>query len=264
MRHAGSSLSVACLAAALAGCVTSGPPPQSSEQRNAADQASADRRAAPRLELAGLHYSAGQYDLALEEIKLALAAKPDFGAAFNLRGLIYAAMGEERLADESYLRSLAINPRDADTMHNRGWFHCQFRRYDEADRLFEQALAQPQYRDPVRTLLAQGVCHARAGRLLDAEAKLTRAFELDATNPTTSLNLAEVLYRRGEFERARFYIRRVNQREELTSAPSLWLALRIENRLGNRPGMEELGRQMRNRFPQAPETVAYERGRLDD
>ena len=73
-----------------------------------------------------------------------------------------------------------------------------------------------------------------------------------------------MLYRRGEFERARFYIRRVNQREELSNAQTLWLALRVENRLGNRGGVEEYARQLRNRFPQAPETLAYDRGRLDE
>jgi type IV pilus assembly protein PilF len=78
------------------------------------------------------------------------------------------------------------------------------------------------------------------------------------------LNLADVLYKRGEFERARFYIRRVNQREEISNAQTLWLALRIENRMGNRSGVDDYGRQLRNRFPQASETLAYERGRFDD
>jgi type IV pilus assembly protein PilF len=91
-----------------------------------------------------------------------------------------------------------------------------------------------------------------------------RAYEFDSSNPSTSLNLAEVLYRRGELERARFYARRVNSREEFSNAQSLWLALRIENRIGNRPGVEDYGRQLRARFPQSPEAQSYDRGRLDD
>jgi type IV pilus assembly protein PilF len=232
--------------------------------RAAADPGDADRRAAVRMELASLHFSRGQYETALDEIKLALAAKPDLGAAFSLRGLVYASMGEEALAEESFARALQINPRDADTMHNRAWFLCQRDRFAEADRLFEQALAVPQYRGAERTFLAQGVCLSRAGRLDEAERKLSRAYELDPSNPTTAMSLAEVLYRRGEYERARFYIRRVNTREELSNAQTLWLALRIENRLGNRSGVEDFGRALRNRFPQAPETLAYERGKLDD
>jgi type IV pilus assembly protein PilF len=42
------------------------------------------------------------------------------------------------------------------------------------------------------------------------------------------------------------------------------LALRIENRMGNRGGVEDFGRQLRNRFPQSPEALAYERGRFDE
>jgi type IV pilus assembly protein PilF len=78
------------------------------------------------------------------------------------------------------------------------------------------------------------------------------------------LNLSEVLYRRADYERARFYIRRVNSREDLTNAQTLWLALRIENRIGNRVGVEDYARQLRSRFPQSPEALAYAQGRIDD
>jgi type IV pilus assembly protein PilF len=234
------------------------------DARNAPESAEPERRAALRMELASLYFGRGQYETALEETRLALAARPDFGAVYNLRGLIYGAMGDERQADENFQRALAINPRDVDTMHNRGWYLCQRNRFDEADRLFDQALAQPNYRDAPRTLMAQGVCLARAGKLPEAEQKLQRAYDVDAGNPTAALNLSEVLYRRGEYERARFYIRRVNQREELSNAQTLWLALRIENRIGNRGGVEDYGRQLRNRFPQSPEALAFERGRFDE
>ena len=257
----------AVLPVLLAACAGPGASPTlapAQELRTASDQTDADRRAAVRMELAGLHFGRGQYETALDEIKLALQAKPELGAAFSLRGLVYASMGEDVLAEDSFNRALQINPRDADAMHNRAWFLCQKGKFTEADRWFEQALALPQYRDVQRTLMAQGVCFARAGKLDEAERKLSRAYELEANNPTTALNLSEVLYRRGEFERARFYIRRVNQREELSNAQTLWLALRIENRIGNRGSVEEIGRQLRNRFPQAAETLAFERGRFDD
>ncbi|MDP1691282.1 MAG: type IV pilus biogenesis/stability protein PilW [Burkholderiaceae bacterium] len=256
-----------CAAAVLSACAVPGDVPNvapSGELRTASDQTDADRRAAVRMELAALHFGRGQYETALDEIKLALQSKPELGAAFSLRGLVYASMGEEALADESFNRALQINPRDADTMHNRAWFLCQRNQFAEADRLFEQALALPQYRDAQRSLMAQGVCFARDGKFDEAERKLSRAYELDPTNPTTALNLSEVLYRRGEYERARFYIRRVNQREELSNAQTLWLALRIENRMGNRGAVDDFGRQLRNRFPQAAQTLAYERGRFDE
>jgi type IV pilus assembly protein PilF len=251
-----------------AGCVQTTNVTQGSTEvppRTAAEVAQdADRRAAVRLELAAGYFSRGQYDTALEELRLVLTAKPDMGAAYNLRGLVYAAMGDERQADDNFARALTLNPRDADAMHNRGWFYCQRGRYEEADRLFEQAIALPQYRDQPRTLAAQGLCHARGGKLEPAEQKLQRAFELDPTNPNTAYNLAEVLYRRNEVERARFYIRRINENDNLSNAQTLWLATKIEQRAGNRAGVELFGRQLRARFPQSSEALAYERGRFDD
>jgi type IV pilus assembly protein PilF len=259
------AIASAIVGALLVGCAAPPAAPGSGQEiRTASDQTDADRRAKVRLELASAYFSRGQMETALDEVKQALAARPDLGEAYNLRGLIYANLGDPKLADESFRRALQLNPRDADAMHNYGWFLCQQQRYVDANVQFASALAQPQYRDVIRTLLAQGVCQARVGQLEQAERTLARAYELDPSNPYTAVNLTEVLYRRGEYERARFYIRRVNLQRELSSAQTLWLAARIENKLGNRAGVDDFGRQLRSRFPDAPETQAYERGRFDD
>jgi type IV pilus assembly protein PilF len=73
-----------------------------------------------------------------------------------------------------------------------------------------------------------------------------------------------VLYRRGEFERARFYIRRVNNVPELSNAETLWLAARIEHKMGNRAGVNDFGNRLRNRFPNARETGLFDRGLFND
>ena len=232
--------------------------------RGGSEAADAERRAKVRLELAGLYLARGQADTALDEVKQAIAAKPDMAEAYSLRGLIYGTLGEMKLADDSFRRALQISPGDGDAMHNYGWFLCQQRRFAEAEAQFERALAQSQYRDVVRTLLAQGVCQARAGQWAQAERTLSRSYELDPSNPVTAYNLSEVLLHRGELERARFYVRRINSRPDLSTAQSLWLAARIERRLGNIDGLQDYGRQLRDRFPQAPETLQFERGRFDD
>jgi type IV pilus assembly protein PilF len=258
------ALLAALLLACLAGCVL---PPAATDPRvivTASDQTEPDKRARVRLELAAAYFGRGQGTTALDEVKLAIAAKPDMPEAFNLRGLIYASLGETVLAEESFQRALQLSARDADTMHNYGFFLCQQRRYAEADKQFFAALAQPQYRDTPRTLLAQGVCQARAGAWTEAEVTLSRSYELDPANPTTAFNLSDVLYRRDKLERARFYIGRVNAVQELSNAQTLWLAARIERRLGNLDGVQTFGRQLRDRFPQSPETLNFERGRFDE
>jgi type IV pilus assembly protein PilF len=226
--------------------------------------ADADKRAQVRLELAGLYFSRAQYATALEEVRLALAARPDLPEAHGLRGLILAAMGDVRPAEDSLRRAIQLAPGDGGAIHNYGWFLCQQRRWPEGEAQFKAALALPQYRDAQRTLLAQGVCQARAGRMLDAERTLSRSFELDPSNPVTAYNLADVLYQRGELERARFYVRRIQAVPELVSAQTLWLLARIENRMGNPAAARDLGAQLQERFPQSPEALQYQRGRFDD
>jgi type IV pilus assembly protein PilF len=247
----------------LQGCAAPAPKPPQDVQTDS-DQTDADRRARVRMELASAYFSRGQSTTALDEVKLALQAKPDLADAYNLRGLIYASLNEPALAEDSFRHALRLSPSDADTMHNFGWFLCQQRRYDDANTQFNAALGVPNYRGLNRTLLNQGVCQARNNQWGEAEKTLLRSYELDPANPTTAINLAEVLYRRGDFERARFYVRRVNAIDELVSAQTLWLAARIENRLGQPTQAQVFGSQLRNRFPQSAEAGRFEKGQFDE
>ena len=128
-----------------------------------------------------------------------------------------------------------------------------------------RALASPVYPARARTYLAQGVCQARAGRLAQAQAQdsLTRAYELDAANPLTGYNLAQLLYRQGELPRARFYIRRLNNSDS-ANAESLWLGIRVERRLSDPVAMQQLVSQLRKRYPQSRELAAYDKGIFDE
>ena len=248
----------------LAGCAGTTDNSAPREVLTASDQTDLQRRARVRLELAGAYFSRGQLETALDEVKIATQTAPNLPDAYNLRGLIYAAMDEDRLADDSFLRALQLDPRDGSTMHNRAWFLCQRNRLPEAQRQFQAALDLPQYRDQLRTLLARGVCYGRGQQWAEAEAALMRAYEMDPSNPSTGLNLAEVLFRQQQFERARFYIGRVNDKPENANAQTLWLAARIEHKLGRPLNERVLGDQLRGRFPKSPEAALFERGQFDD
>ena len=260
------------LAAGLAGCVTTGAPPKSpytksntaDDIKTASDQTAADRLSNTRMELAEAYLGRNQPTDALDQVKQALQAKPDNPAAYGLRGLIYAALGDDEHADESFHRAMQLAPHDGDLMHNYGWYLCQQRRFDDADAQFKRALAEPSYRGVPRTTLVEGICEARGGKMQDAERTLSHAYQLDPANPTIAYNLSEVLYRNGQYDRARFYIRRINSRAELTSAQSLWLAARIEHKLGQEEQVRAMGAQLRDHFPDAPEALLYEKGKFDD
>jgi len=227
------------------------------------DEGNARKRARLRIELAVGYFEQGQPTVALDEIKQALAADPNFADAYNLRGLVYMRLDDAGLAEDSFRRAIALNPRDPNTLHNYGWLLCQQNRFGDAQQQFSAALAISNYGDRAKTLMTQGVCQLRGGQRAEAERSLTQAYELDAGNPVIGYNLASLLAQREEWSRAQFYIRRINN-GPAASAETLWLGIKIERRLNNRDAVTQLAGQLQRRFPQSREAVAYERGNFND
>jgi type IV pilus assembly protein PilF len=192
-----------------------------------------------------------------------ISIDPDFPDAYNLRGLIYMRLNDYPQAEDSFRRAVSLNPKDPNLRHNYGWLQCQERLFDEAQRSFDAALADPMYLGRAKTLMAQGICQARAGKKADAERTLARSYELDAGNPVTGYTLASLLFQRGDFARAQFYIRRLNN-TELANAESLWLGIKVERRLDDRVAMRQLAEQLKKRFPQSREATLFEKGAFDE
>lgn len=254
------------LVAALCGCAGQMPvaPGDGRDIVTASDEGEVRRRARIRLELASTYYTQGQFSTALDELKQAIAIDPRLPAAHEMRALIYDAMGDSARADESFRQALAVDPNNGSVLHNNAWSLCRRGLYPEADAMFARAAAQPQSIAASKTLLARGVCLQRSGDLKAAERTLLQAYELDPASPATAFNLASVLLKEGELERARFYIRRVNNVPAQVTAESLWLAARVEHRLGNLNGRDELADQLRKRFVGSREANALELGRYDE
>ncbi len=227
------------------------------------DEPEVRKRAKIRMQLAVGYFEQGQTTVALDEIKQALVTDPGFAEAFNLRGLIYMRLNDMRLADESFRRSMALNPKDANVLHNYGWMLCQQARYNEAVQAFSQAIANPTYGGRAKTWMTLGLCQVRAGQSLEAEHSLGKSYELDAGNPITGYNLSLLLFQRNELSRAQFYIRRLNN-SELANVESLWLGIKVEQRLQNADAVQQLAGQLRKRYPQSRELTAFERGAFNE
>lgn len=236
---------------------------QEAQYLTPSDEPEVRRRARIRLELAVSYLGLGQTKIALDEVKQSLVTDPTYADAYNVRGLIFMQLNDLAQAEESFQRALALRPNDPDIQHNRAWLTCQLRKYPEADALFSAVLANPQYRERSKTLMAQGLCQARAGRPVEAEKTLLSAYELDAGNPHVGYNIAVLQFQRGEYKRAQFYVRRINN-SELANAELLWLGVKIERALDDAVAMRQLADQLRRRFPDSPQWSAYQRGAFNE
>ena len=247
----------------LAGCASNG----SGELKTASDQTAAEKRASIRMQLAVGYYQQGKLEIALDEVKQAIAAEPGNAEAYGLRALIYTAMGQLPLADENYQTALRLNPGNPDLSNNYGSFLCQsLNKPAQAMPYFDTALRNRAYQTPVSALVNAGLCSLRSKNFLAAERYLLEAVRYNPDLQATNAGLARTYYERRDYQRAGFFINRLIETSKLDnlSADALWLALRVQRKLGERSQEASLAAQLRRRFPGSPEYAAFERGAFDE
>jgi type IV pilus assembly protein PilF len=219
-------------------------------------------RAKLHTELASLYYGNGNLGVALEELRTATSADSNYAPAHGMYGLVYMQMRENDRAEASFERALRLSPNDADINHNYGWFLCQTGRETASIKHFLHAIRNPLYPTPWRSYSAAGFCTLKVNQVKDAEAFFQRALKLEPDEPTSLLQLGQIRYRQGNVGEARRLVARHNKLVT-PSAESLWLALRIERRLGERVAEQAFANQLRRRHPSSPEYEALLRGQYD-
>ena len=219
-------------------------------------------RARLHTELAALYFGRGNMNVALEELRTAVRADSNYAPAHSMFGLVYMELKENRLAEDSFERALRLSPNEPDINHNYGWFLCHSKRESESIRYFLQAIRNPLYATPWRSYSAAGVCTLKMDQLKDAEAFFERALKFEPDEPASLVSLGQIRYRQGNIGEARKLVTRYNKLVTPTSE-SLWLAVRIERRMGERLQEQAYANQLRRRFPESKEYQALQRGQFD-
>jgi len=256
---------IAALACMVAGCDSMperGAGPVAESVSMTGEATDARNRARVRAELASLYYGRGNMAIALEELRNAAAADPSYPLTYSLFGLVYMELRENQLAQANFERALSLSPTDPDINHNYGLFLCQTGRESESIKYFMQAVSNPLYPAPWRSFSAAGVCSLRKNDLKQAEGYFQQALRQEPNDPPSLLQLGQIRYRQGGLEEARKLVGRFNKLVEPT-AESLWLALRVERKLGERIAEASYANQLRRRFAASREYQQLQRGEYD-
>jgi type IV pilus assembly protein PilF len=260
---------IAALAAAVAlaaGCAApeagSTIDPQADSGTIVGEMGDPRNRAKVHTELAALYYNRGAMAVALEELRIAAQADPGYATTYSLFGLVYTELREPALAQQNFERALRLSPNDPDINHNYAQFLCRSGRETESIKYFLQAVRNPLYRASWRSYAAAGVCSMRKDNLKDAEQFFQRALQQEPDEPTSLLQMGQIRYRQGSLEDARKLVSRFNKIGDPT-AESLWLALRIERKLGERTMETSFATQLRRRFTNSREYQLLQRGEYD-
>ena len=219
-------------------------------------------RARVHTDLAAAYFQRGNMAIALEELRIATAADSSYPPAHSMLGLVYMELKENQLAETSFERALRLSPNDPDINHNYGWFMCNSAREKESIKYFSQAIRNPLYPAPWRSYSAAGVCSLKAGNVKDAEEFFQRALRLEPDDAPSLLGLGGIRYRQGQMDEARKLVSRYNKLIT-PNAESLWLALRIERKAGERVAEQSYANQLRRRYPGSDEYRSLLRGQYD-
>ena len=234
---------------ALAGCGT-----PSGGQQAAQSGSRAHTSAKLHTELAGSYYERMQLGVALGEIDKALQADRNYAPAYNMRGLIRMDLREYKEAEEDFQQSLRLDKDDSETHNNYGWFLCERGKEAESIPHFMAALKNPLYRTPERAYLNAGLCSKKAGNSKDAEEFLQRALLVQPGLLQASLAMAELSFAKGDYITAKKHFAKFSEKTDNLTAEQLWLAVRIERKVGDRNSEASFGMRLRKNFPDARET----------
>lgn len=219
-------------------------------------------RARVHTELAAGYFTRAQYAIALEELRAAISADNRYAPAYNMRGLVYMELREDKAAEENFLRAIQLAPNESESHNNYGWFLCSRNRIEPALAEFNEALRNPLYPSPERALSNAGVCALKAGNLPAAEGYFTRALGAQPTQPQALAQLAEIYYQQGRYTESRALLSR-NLALNQPTAATLWLGVRLARKMDDRNAEASYGLQLRKRFSNSAETRLLMRGQYE-
>lgn len=180
---------------------------------------------------------------------------------FALWGLVYSQEGEPELADDSFERSLRINPRNSQARNNYAAFLFAENRFEDAYEQLELVVEDTAYTGRAQAFENLGLAALRLQRIDDAEYAFGRAVQLDNNRLRSSLELAALFLQKQDVLQARAYYRNYLTLLQFyniaQNARGLWVGIQLEDALGNDANVEQYGTQLEASFRASPEYQLY-------
>lgn len=244
------AVSLVILLLLLAACASSGGFAGSDSDKN-------KRAAELQVQLAQEYLKRGSLEVARDKLVRALKLDPYSAQAHTVSGFLNETIQDYPQAELHYRRAVELRPKDGDMSNNFASFLCRRGRYEEAEMMFRQALADPFYKTPEVALANAGICAKDSGNLELAESYLRDALARQANYPGALLPMASVLHARGDFLRARAFMQRYEV-EQPNNPEALYLGYQIETALGDKRSAEDYRRRLSSGFPRSREAQLLE------
>lgn len=221
-----------------------------------------DHAAAIRTQLAAEYFKRQQFSVAIDEAKKAIAINPKYAPAYSMLALINMEIREDAKARSYFQQAVELAPNDPDIHHNYGYFLCERGEFQAGVNEYMLALRNSLYATPEKTLTAAGVCVEKIGKVDDARSYFERALRYQPNNRQAKYELSLLLLKSGNIPQARVNALEL-VRQANPAAAELWLAIRIEHKLGSQEGERRYSEHLRRLYPDSLEASKLLAGQFD-
>ena len=236
------------------GCVST-----SSKPRQALDPEAAYQQ---HIKLAMKYIGTKNRDLARVHLQKAAqfdsrATRTQMSQLHNGYALLYQMEQEMVLAESHYRKAIARDKTDSMARYNFSGFLFNQGRFKES--LEEMALVSKDlsYERRPQAFYIVGLCHSKLEQQDQALESFEKATQLTPRFAAPYLEATEIYFAQKRYPRAK---NALDQYAFLarSTAKSLWLAVRLEDRFGNRDAASSQGLQLKNLFPYSKENLEYQ------
>ncbi len=233
----------------LAGCVT--------ETNNRLSQNRDPQKAVKAYVEAGMLYlQRNQMENAHRTLNRAYDIDPNDAGVNNGLALFFSIEGDKAQTEKHFKKALATDPGFAQARNNYAAFLFSEGRYQDAIEQLERVTTEYRYEKRFAAFENLGLCYLRVGRVEDAEKSFNRALKLNPSLPVSTLEMAEILFDRKDYQAAGTYLSKYEKIAK-PSSRQLWLGIRLQRVLGDKNKVASYELALRNMFPTSPEYQAY-------
>jgi type IV pilus assembly protein PilF len=201
---------------------------------------------------AGIYLRRGQLQYVKEKVDKAMALEPDNPDVNNMMALYQWRIKQNDEADKYFRRSIHADPKNPESLNNYGVFLCENGKVDEAVKYYDRAVAVPVYPARVQAYTNAAKCLVSVDNFEKAEVYYAKALQVNPYFPEAALGLAKIEARSGRLVEAQKHIKNYFFKGRKTPE-SVYLALRIEESLGNKRQASKYAVDLMSKFPDSQE-----------
>jgi type IV pilus assembly protein PilF len=222
-------------------------------------KASPQVTAATNMQLAIEYLKLGKLAASRDFMELALSEDPGNADVQMTAGLVYERINDMPKAERAYATGYKLGKGDPNIQNTYAGFLCRTGKSVAGEKLFTEVAGSPLYQTPEIALINAGVCARGTGDLVDAERYFNRALAIRPNLPEAQLQLGNIAFDRGDAGQARDIV----QRYLAVNVPTpevLWLAFRIERKLGDNVAAAAFARRVQTEFPNSQQAQMMRSG----